>query len=153
VTPARLGHGLGCPRAETQRQLAVDVHQLNDVAVIAAAGPSAQEVVKTMGLMDKVKAQATVLAQKTQDTIDQVQARRRADDLLCELGGLVYADRTGRGNADTHAQVDKLIADIKAHEAENGISVTPDSGGQPSNQPGPDAADQTFPPETGTTQV
>ena len=54
-----------------------------------------------MGLMDRVKAQATELAQKTQGTakakLDEAQAKRRADALLRSLGAAVYAERTGRG--------------------------------------------------------
>ena len=83
-----------------------------------------------MGLMDKVKAQATVLAQKTQETVnegkarlDQVQAQRGADVMLRNLGALVFAERTGRGTADTQAQVDKLVADISAYESANGINL------------------------------
>jgi NAD(P)-dependent dehydrogenase (short-subunit alcohol dehydrogenase family) len=84
-----------------------------------------------MGLMDKVKAKATVLAQKTQETaregkakFDQVQATRRADAMLRNLGALVYADRTGRGTPDSQPQIDRLIADISAHEAANGINLS-----------------------------
>jgi hypothetical protein len=95
-----------------------------------------------MGLMDKVKAQATQLAQKTQETardgkakFDQAQAHRRADALLRNLGALFYAERTGRGGADSQAQIDKLVADISAHEAQNGINLAqqsdqPQAGGQ-----------------------
>lgn len=57
-----------------------------------------------MGLMDRVKAQATQLAQQTKDAaeqgkakLDQAQASRRADAMLRQLGALVYADRAGRG--------------------------------------------------------
>jgi hypothetical protein len=110
-----------------------------------------------VGLMDKVKEQATVLARDSKAKLDQVQARRRADDLLCNLGALVYAERTGRASADNQAKVDKLIADLKAHEAETGISLAPESadlsgGGAASDRP----ADQKFPPESSagtTTQV
>ena len=90
-----------------------------------------------MGLMDKVKAQATQLAQKTQETardgkakFDQAQAHRRADALLRNLGALVYAERTGRGGADSQAQIDKLVADISAHEAQNGINLAQQSDQQ-----------------------
>jgi hypothetical protein len=83
-----------------------------------------------MGLMDKVKAQATQLAQKTQETardskakFDQSQANKRADAMLRNLGALVYAERTGRGTDDTQGQIDKLVADISAHEAQNGINL------------------------------
>ncbi len=57
-----------------------------------------------MGLMDKVKARATVLAEKTQETVrdskakfDQAQAKRHGDVLLRNLGAAVYAERTGGG--------------------------------------------------------
>lgn len=100
-----------------------------------------------MGLMDKVKAQATQLAQKTQETardgkakFDQAQAHRRADALLRNLGALVYAERTGRGGADSQAQIDKLVADISAHEAQNGINLAQQSdqaqGGGPAQGAG-----------------
>jgi hypothetical protein len=83
-----------------------------------------------MGLMDKVKAQATVLAQKTQETamqgkarLDQAQANRHADGLLRNLGALVYAERTNRAAPDTEQKIAQLVAEISAHEAENGINL------------------------------
>jgi len=83
-----------------------------------------------MGLMDKVKAQATQLAQKTQEAaqegrarLDQAQAGRRADTLLRQLGVAVFADRTGRGAADSQAKIDKLISDLSAHERDNGVNL------------------------------
>jgi len=121
-----------------------------------------------MGLMDKVKAQATVLAEKAQETardrkakFDQAQAKRRGDVLLRNLGAAVYAERTGRGSAGTAADIDRLIADIKAHESENGISLTPESPDQPPAgsvppQAGPaDEGSSGFPPRdpNSTTQV
>jgi hypothetical protein len=97
-----------------------------------------------MGLMDKVKAQATVLAQKTQDTARDIQAKRRADVMLRNLGAAVYADRTGRAGPNSQADIDKLIADLKAHEAENGgINLAPESGDQAPATPG------TVPPQSG----
>jgi hypothetical protein len=91
-----------------------------------------------MGLMDKVKAQAGQLAQKTQETaregkarLDQAQANRRADMLLRNLGALVYAERTNRGTPGTDDQVNKLIGDISAHEAENGINLAQKSANVP----------------------
>ncbi len=87
-----------------------------------------------MGLMNKVKAQATVLAEKAQETardskarFDQAQAKKRGDVLLRNLGAAVYLERTGRG---TQADIDRLIADIRTHESEHGISLTPESADQ-----------------------
>jgi hypothetical protein len=109
-----------------------------------------------MGLMDKVKAQANQLGQKTQDAaregkarLDQAQANRRADALLRNLGALVYAERTNRGTPGTQDQITKLISDIQAHEAENGINLSPSAattvppqGGSSNGSPGgPGGAD------------
>jgi hypothetical protein len=89
-----------------------------------------------MGLMDKVKAQATVLAQKTQDTARDIQAKRRADAMLRNLGADVYAERTGRGTSSTQADIERLISDLKAHEAENGLNLAPESPDQAAAAPG-----------------
>ena len=63
-----------------------------------------------MGSMDKVKAQATQLAQKTEETardskakFDQAQGKRQSDAMLRNLGALVYAERTGRGTPNPRA--------------------------------------------------
>jgi len=112
-----------------------------------------------MGLMDKVKAQATVIAQKTQETardgkvkFDQAQAKRRSDILLRNLGALVYAERTGRGTPDTQADIDRLVTDIKAHESEHGINLAAESGDQRPGSP-PDGGSGSPPPEESTTMV
>jgi len=83
-----------------------------------------------MGLMDRVRAQATQLAQQAQEAaqegrarLDQAQAGRRGDMLLRQLGALVFAERTGRGAADSQARIDQLINDISAHERENGLNL------------------------------
>ena len=88
-----------------------------------------------MGLMDRVKAQAQVLAQQTKDAaeqgkarLDQAQAGNRANALLRQLGALVYADRTGRGTPDGQAKIEQLINDLSAHERENGLNLTADPG-------------------------
>jgi hypothetical protein len=126
-----------------------------------------------MGLMDRVKAQATQLAQKTQEAaaegkarLDQAQANRRGDALLRNLGAVVYAERTGRGGPDSQAKIDKLIDDLSAHEKENGLNLAgdqPQAGGEspqgsatdssggftdPAAQAEPgDAGTSSFPPE------
>jgi hypothetical protein len=115
-----------------------------------------------MGLMDRVKAQGTVLAQKAQETAreskakyDQVQAKRRADAMLRNLGAAVYAERTGRSTPETEAQIDKLVGDLSAHETEHGVNLTtqeptpPEAGSDGSSSaPGDDPGQG-----PGTTQV
>src|ERR1700722_1499683 len=92
-----------------------------------------------MGLMDKVKAQATQLAEQTKQAaeqgkakLDQAQANRRGDQMLRQLGTLVFADRTGRGAPDGQAKIDQLINDISAYERENGLNMTADPAAQSS---------------------
>jgi len=118
-----------------------------------------------MGLMDKVKAQASELALEGKAKYDQVQATRRADAMLRNLGAVVFKERTGRADPDSQAQIDKLVADLSAHEAANGINLSPEPTGQPGSpgtgQPGSPGTGQpqgggagpstTFPPEAGTT--
>jgi hypothetical protein len=98
-----------------------------------------------MGLMDRVKAQATQLAQATQQAaqqaaqegrakLDQAQGGRRGDALLRSLGAAVYAERSGRGTADSQAKIDQLIADISSYERENGLNLADPQPGVP--QPG-----------------
>lgn len=94
-----------------------------------------------MGLMDRVKAQASQLAQQAMDAtqegkarLDQAQAGRRGDAMLRQLGALVFAERTGRGAADTQAKIDQLVKDISAHEQANGLNMTAENS---STFPGP----------------
>ena len=83
-----------------------------------------------MGLMDRVKAQATQLAQQAQEAaqegkarLDQAQAGRRGDMLLRQLGALVYAERTGRGTSESQARIEQLINEISEHERQNGLNL------------------------------
>ncbi len=88
-----------------------------------------------MGLMDKVKAQASQLAEQTKQAaeqgkakLDQAQANRRGDQMLRQLGTLVFAERTGRGAADSQAKVDH------AHQRHLGLRAR--ERAQPHRRPG-----------------
>jgi hypothetical protein len=112
-----------------------------------------------MGLMDRVKTQATVLAQRAEDTardgkakFDQAQAKRQADAMLRDLGAAVYAERTGRSTDDTDAKIDKLVADLAAHETAHGVDVTAPQNGPAADGTGDDGETDTG-TGTGTTQV
>jgi hypothetical protein len=85
-----------------------------------------------MGFMDKVKAQATVLAEKAQEgakagqaKLSDMQAKKHADALLLELGGLVYSEQAGRAPAGADAKIAELVEQLRQHESEHGpITVT-----------------------------
>jgi hypothetical protein len=83
-----------------------------------------------MGLMDKVKQQASTLAQKAQETantgmakFDSAQLARKSDPMLRSLGLAVLAERTGRAAPDNAAQIDQLIASLTQHEAQNNVDL------------------------------
>lgn len=98
-----------------------------------------------MGIMDKVKAQATQVADKAQKAAQQaahegqakiaeLQAKRKADALLLELGGIVYSERAGRPVPDAETRIAQVVAQLQAYEAEHGPVSTggaPDAGGAP----------------------
>jgi hypothetical protein len=80
-----------------------------------------------MGFMDKVKAQAEVgLAKATeatkagQEKLDQATAKHKADGMLHDLGASLYAERVGRGTDQTAADIERLVTDLNAYEAEHG---------------------------------
>jgi hypothetical protein len=81
-----------------------------------------------MGLMDKVKAQATQLADKAQQAgqagqakLADIQAKRKGDALLLELGGITYTQRMGRAAAGADVRATEIIGLVQAFEAEHGL--------------------------------
>ncbi len=101
-----------------------------------------------MGIMDKVRAQGTQLAQMAQETaregkvkLDQAQAKRRADAMFRDLGAAVYAERTGRATPDTKDRIDRLVDALSRQEASQGLGDpdTPSPDAPPSDAPPSDA--------------
>src|ERR1019366_7046573 len=88
-----------------------------------------------MGLLDKVKAQATAAtvmakdaAQKGQAKLDEVQSKKGADGILRDLGAAYYATKTGRASPTTDADIDRLVAALQTHESEHGgLTLAPES--------------------------
>ena len=77
-----------------------------------------------MGLMDKVKTQATQLAEKSkqgvaqgQAKLDSMQAKKQLDALFHDLGAATYAAERKGASRD---EVERLLAAIDAHEQEHG---------------------------------
>jgi hypothetical protein len=111
-----------------------------------------------MALFDKVKEQASQLAQKAQEAgkagqakIEDAQARRKADGMLRQLGAAVYAQRSGTAGADNSAEVERIVAELKAFEAENGPIASKDSGDDDGSSPSAPPAPDTDTPEGGFT--
>ena len=100
-----------------------------------------------MGFMDKVKAQATSLAEKAQEQakagqekLSAIQAKRHSDALLLEIGGIVYSERVGRNQGGGEERIAALVSRLQAFEAEHGqVQITPadaDPGATGSYVPG-----------------
>jgi hypothetical protein len=119
-----------------------------------------------MGLLDKVKAQATAATEMAKDAaakgqakMNDAQAKKAADGMLRDLGAAFYATRTGRATPTTDGDIDRLVASLQTHESEHGpITLAPEStaaapmaapadGSAPAPPPPPpQAADPASPP-------
>jgi hypothetical protein len=114
-----------------------------------------------MGLLDKVKAQATAAtvmakdaAQKGQAKLDEVQSKKGADGMLRDLGAAVYATKTGRATPSTDADIDRLVAALQTHESEHGaLTLAPESAAAAptATTSAPTAAAPTSPPPSNPT--
>ena len=88
-----------------------------------------------MGFLDKVKAQATVLADKAQTSVQQgqtklaeMQSGKQADPLLRELGAYVFLSERNRIQPDSEAKVAELMGQLDALEAAGSpVTITPDA--------------------------
>jgi hypothetical protein len=96
-----------------------------------------------MGLMDKVKAQATVLADKAQTGLQQgqtkiqeMQSGKQADHLLRQLGAYVFLSERGRNQPDSETKVAGIMAELDALESA-GTEVTVSSESPPAPAGGP----------------
>jgi hypothetical protein len=78
-----------------------------------------------MGFMDKVKetaAKGTEMAKSGvkagQEKLDEQKTRKKIGDLKEELGGVVYAQKTGTGtgNGSADAEIERLVTEIKQAE-------------------------------------
>jgi len=76
-----------------------------------------------MAIFDKVKEQAekarqqaVELKDRVGDKVEDVQAKRKADDLLEELGRLVYAQRTDRANDGAGPEIERIVGEVRQLE-------------------------------------
>ena len=88
-----------------------------------------------MGLLDKVKAQATAATEMAKDAaakgqakMNEAQAKKAADGMLRDLGAAYYATKTGRATPATDDEIATLVTTLQAHESEHGpITLAPES--------------------------
>jgi hypothetical protein len=109
-----------------------------------------------MGFMDKVKAQATVLADKAQNGVQQGQTKlaemqtgKQEDHLLRELGAYVFLSERGRLQPDSETKVAGLMGQLDALEAAGSpVLVTPEpmAAPAPGTAPAPGGVPQATAP-------
>ena len=107
-----------------------------------------------MGFMDKVKAQATVLADKAQTGVQQgqtkiqeMQASKQVDHLLRELGAYVFLSERDRIQPDSEAKVAGIMGELDGLErAGTPVTVT-----APYPAPGAGAVPSGAVPQSGAT--
>ncbi len=87
-----------------------------------------------MGFLDKAKEKASEIAEKAKEKVDDVQAKRKADDLLQDLGRVTFADKTSRSTATAADDTARIVADLQKLEAE-GTTIL--KGTEPGDPPPP----------------
>ena len=88
------------------------------------------------GFLDKAKEKAQQRGTAAKEKADEMKDKRKADDLLDDLGRIVYAQRTNRGGADDETKIVGIIDQLKELET----TGTPVLGDKPvSNLPPPTA--------------
>lgn len=75
-----------------------------------------------MGFLDKAKDAVTKATETAKDKIDDVKDRRKAADLLEEIGRVVYRQHTERGADTDEADIVRLVGELQSLEAE-GVDV------------------------------
>jgi hypothetical protein len=92
---------------------------------------------------DKAKDKASQLASQAKDKVDEQQNKRKADDLLDDLGRIVYRQRTtGTVDAGDDVAIDALVAELVAL-AELGTDIL---GTKPTTAASPAAPVSNLPP-------
>lgn len=73
-----------------------------------------------MGFLDKAKASVEQAVKQGQDKLEDVQAKKKADGMLRDLGAWYYATQTHRDEDKGETEMARIIEQLKAHEAEFG---------------------------------
>lgn len=107
-----------------------------------------------MALFDKVKEQASQLAQKAQEAgkagqakLEDVQAKRKSDAMLRDLGAALYAQKTT--GVDNSAEIDRIVGELTAFEAEQGPVAADDASDAGGSTPGSGPSSEAEPPPEG----
>ena len=95
-----------------------------------------------MGFLDKAAAKVSEATKAAQEGVADMTAKRKADGLLRELGAWTYAQHKG-GYPEAAANIERLLSELAAHEAEHGELGAKD---EPATSPPPPASAPPPPP-------
>ncbi|MCU1351687.1 MAG: hypothetical protein JWM05_896 [Acidimicrobiales bacterium] len=102
-----------------------------------------------MGFLDKVKSQAEQLAKQGQGKLDELQAKKKADGLLRDLGAWHYAQETGRDEGKGSAEIARVVGELRAHEDEHGpLGAPEDAAADATDEAPPTPPPASLPPTT-----
>ncbi len=87
-----------------------------------------------MSFLDKAKEKATQLAQQAKEKVEDIKDNRKADELLDDLGRILYRSRTERAEEGDEAKIAEIVAALQALEAE-GADVLPKPKAAPAAEP------------------
>jgi hypothetical protein len=82
-----------------------------------------------MGFLDKAKQTLQDGAKAAQGKLDDATAKRKSDALLRELGAWTFAKHKG-GFPDADANIERVLGELAAHEAEHGPLGAVDEPGE-----------------------
>jgi hypothetical protein len=101
-----------------------------------------------MGILDKAKEKAGHLAGQAKDKIEDVKEKRKVDELLDDLGRIVYRQRTERGDPGDEDEIVRLVGALRTLESDGTDIVAPVSAPvEEQRPPPPPPASSVTPPE------
>ena len=90
-----------------------------------------------MGLLDKAKEKAGHLAGQAKGKIEDVKEKHKVDDLLDDLGRIVYRQRTERGEPGDEDEIVRVVGELRTLESDGADVVAPVSAPVEEQQPPP----------------
>lgn len=99
-----------------------------------------------MGFLDKAKASVEQAVKQGQDKLEDVQAKKKADGMLRDLGAWYYATQTHRDENKGETEMARIVEQLKAHEAEFGPLGNDKDEEEPAPPPPPPATPPPPPP-------
>ena len=101
-----------------------------------------------MGFLDKAKEKAGHLAGQAKEKIEDVKEKRKVDDMLDDLGRIVYRQRTERGEPGDEDEIVRLVGELRTLESDGTDIVAPVSVPvEEPPPPPPPPASSVIPPE------